>query len=190
MASNSSYYIYIKNVKQENKKTTPKAPSDYGGDSDKGNGGTKPTPPNEGGGKRVPSFVPYSSQMNAVGRLFSSGVSAFAKASISIAILTKTLQIAEQTTTAINNYVSVQTGDYSSKLKRWYLFPPYDYMVEYYPFLQKHKYMLPAMWMVRGFNGVFLHRGRKKVDMLKNIDNESIERITNIYRNMNLRFRK
>ncbi|MGN0473401.1 MAG: nucleotidyltransferase family protein [Lachnospiraceae bacterium] len=80
--------------------------------------------------------------------------------------------------------------DYSSKLKRWYLFPPYDYMVEYYPFLQKHKYMLPAMWMVRGFNGVFLHRGRKKVDMLKNIDNESIERITNIYRNMNLRFRK
>ena len=117
MASNSSYYIYIKNVKQENKKTTPKAPSDYGGDSDKGNGGTKPTPPNEGGGKRVPSFVPYSSQLNSVGRLFSSGTSAFVKASISIAILTKTLQIAEQTTTAINNYVSVQTGDYSSKLK-------------------------------------------------------------------------
>ena len=117
MASNSSYYIYIKNIKQENKKTTPKSPSDYGGDSDKGNGGTKPTPPNEGGGKRVPSFVPYSSQMNAVGKLFSNGTSAFVKASISVAILAKTLQIAEQTTTAINNYVSVQTGDYSSKLK-------------------------------------------------------------------------
>lgn len=117
MASNSSYYIYIKNVKQENKKTTPKAPTDYGGDSDKGDGGTKPTPPNDGGGKHVPSFVPYSSQMNTVGRLFSSGTGAFAKASITLAILTKTLQIAEQTTTAINNYVSVQTGDYSSKLQ-------------------------------------------------------------------------
>lgn len=117
MASNSSYYIYIKNVKQENKKTTPKAPTDYGGDSDKGDGGTKPTPPNDGGGKRVPSFVPYSSQMNTVGRLFSSGTSGFAKASIALAIIVKTLQIAEQTTTAINNYVSVQTGDYSSKLK-------------------------------------------------------------------------
>ena len=117
MASNSSYYIYIKNVKQENKKTTPKAPSDYGGDSDKGNGGTKPTPPNDGGGKRIPSYVPHSSQMNAVGRLFSSGTNAFAKASIAVAILAKTLQIAEQTTTAINNYVVVQTGDYSSKLQ-------------------------------------------------------------------------
>lgn len=117
MAGNSSYYIYIKNIKQENRKTTPKAPSDYGGDSDKG-GGTKPTPPNDGDGRnRVPSYVPYSSQMNTVGRLFSKGTSCFAKASIALGILVKTLKIAEQTTTAINNYVSVQTGDYSSKLK-------------------------------------------------------------------------
>lgn len=118
MASNSSYYIYIKNIKQENRKTTPKAPSDYGGDSNKGDGGTKPKPPNDGDDReRVPSYVPYSRQMNTVGRLFSSGTSGFSKATIALAIIIKTLKIAEQTTTAINNYVSVQTGDYTSKLK-------------------------------------------------------------------------
>lgn len=85
---------------------------------------------------------------------------------------------------------SGNTKDYSAKLKRWYLFPPYDYMVEYYPFLKKHPYVLPFMWVKRGFNGVFRHKGEKKVEMLKTIDDDSIMRITRIYQNMNLKFQK
>lgn len=48
-------------------------------------------------------------------------------------------------------------------LKRWYWFPPYEYMVLYYPWLSRNpvagKFLLPAAWGIRAARGVVCGRG-------------------------------
>lgn len=49
-------------------------------------------------------------------------------------------------------------------LKRWYWFPPYEYMVLYYPWLSRNpvagKFLLPAAWGIRAVRGCGLRPGK------------------------------
>ena len=79
-----------------------------------------------------------------------------------------------------------------SALKRWYHFPPYDYMVMYYPWLGKSacgRLLLPAAWTIRGVRGVVCGRGKYKREMLHRIEEEQIPVRQDIYRRLQLRFR-
>ena len=83
-------------------------------------------------------------------------------------------------------------GKGRSALKRWYHFPPYDYMVVYYPWLGKKacgKLLLPAAWMIRAVRGVVCGRGKYKREMLQRIEEEQIPVRQDIYRRLQLRFR-
>lgn len=78
-------------------------------------------------------------------------------------------------------------------LKRWYRFPPYEYMVLYYPWLGKNrvigKLLLPAVWGIRAVRGVACGRGKYKREMLRQIDESQIGVRQDIYRRLQLRFR-
>lgn len=75
------------------------------------------------------------------------------------------------------------------RLKMWYCFPPLYYMTEYYPWLEKHPYLLGWAWVVRGVRGVFQKKGVQKRQMLGAIDNDRIKVYQNIYHKMQLRFK-
>lgn len=78
----------------------------------------------------------------------------------------------------------------AKQLKRWYYFPPLSYMVEEYPWVETHTYLLPLAWCVRGFHGVFKKTGNSKVKMLQEVKEEEIETYKEIYQKMGLHFRK
>lgn len=73
-------------------------------------------------------------------------------------------------------------------LAKWYYFPPLYYMVEYYPWLEKKPFLLPAAWMIRGIRGFFMDKGVKKRHMIREINTEKIETLRKIYQEMNLHF--
>ena len=77
-------------------------------------------------------------------------------------------------------------------LKRWYHFPPYHYMVTYYPWLTKNpvigRVLLPAAWGIRAVRGIACGRGRQKREMLKQIGDTQILVRQNIYRRLQLYF--
>ena len=77
-------------------------------------------------------------------------------------------------------------------LKRWYWFPPYEYMVLYYPWLAKNRrtgrLLLPAAWGIRAVRGVVCGRGKQKREMLRQIDEAQIGVRQDIYRRLQLRF--
>ena len=77
-------------------------------------------------------------------------------------------------------------------LKRWYWFPPYEYMVLYYPWLSRNpvagKFLLPAAWGIRAARGVVCGRGKYKREMLRQIDASQIGVRQDIYRRLQLRF--
>ena len=77
-------------------------------------------------------------------------------------------------------------------LKRWYWFPPYEYMVLYYPWLSRNpvagKFLLPAAWGIRAVRGGVCGRGKYKREMLRQIDASQIGVRQDIYRRLQLRF--
>lgn len=75
------------------------------------------------------------------------------------------------------------------QLRRWYYFPPLHYMSEYYPWLEKRPFLLPAAWAVRAFGGLFKKKGIHKREMLEEIDAGKIREYQNIYREMQLKFK-
>lgn len=74
------------------------------------------------------------------------------------------------------------------ELKLWYYFPPLYYMSEYYPWLENKTYLLPIAWIIRFFRGLFMKKGTKKREMVKNIKNDQIMTYKQIYKKMNLVF--
>ena len=88
---------------------------------------------------------------------------------------------------------SAQTGGKGREaLKRWYWFPPYEYMVLYYPWLSGNRMagrlLLPAAWGIRAVKGVVCGRGKYKREMLRQIDEAQIGVRQDIYRRLQLRF--
>ena len=75
------------------------------------------------------------------------------------------------------------------KLKVWYYFPPISYMSEYYPILEEHPYLYPAVWIVRVWRGIFGKKGIHKREMLREIDTEQIKIYQQIYQTMDLHFK-
>ena len=77
-------------------------------------------------------------------------------------------------------------------LKMWYHFPPYRYMVTYYPWLTKNpvvgRVLLPAAWTARAVRGLACGRGRQKREMLKEIGDSQIGIRQDIYRRLQLNF--
>lgn len=83
-------------------------------------------------------------------------------------------------------------GDKLSKLqlKRWYYFPPYSYMKEYYPWLEEASFLLPLAWCMRAFGGIFNYKGIHKRELLRTLDAATIHRIQRIYKEMKLDFHR
>ena len=75
------------------------------------------------------------------------------------------------------------------KLKKWYYFPPLFYMSEDYPWLEKFPFLLPVAWLIRGFRGIFMKKGKKKRKMLEVIDGNKAKTYQNIYSRMKLKFK-
>ena len=77
-----------------------------------------------------------------------------------------------------------------SSLKTWYYFPGIDYMKEHYPWLEKNSWLLPAAWVIRGVNGIFNKGKREKKQQVFSLEQEQVEKLQNIYRSLQLNFRK
>jgi len=77
-----------------------------------------------------------------------------------------------------------------SQLKRWYYFPPLSYMAEYYPWLEKHHWLLPMAWGIRAWRGIFMKKGEQKRKMVHEIAADKVKTYQTIYQNMELHFKK
>ena len=77
---------------------------------------------------------------------------------------------------------------YRMKLKLFYFFPPYHYMVKYHPWVEEKKFLLPAAWVVRAVTGIAKKKGEEKREMLQHIDQEDIKVIQKIYKEMQFDF--
>lgn len=80
--------------------------------------------------------------------------------------------------------------DYKSYAKRWYYFPPKEYMESDYPWLKRAPFLLIAAWGIRAVHGLLNKDGRDKRKMLINIKSEEVSRINNIYKHMELNLKK
>lgn len=92
-----------------------------------------------------------------------------------------------------NRYANAKTGRKATsafQLKLWYLFPPMDYMEEWYPWIKGKKLLLPIGWVVRFLGGITKNKGANKREYLKHADNENVLILQNIYRQMGLKFTK
>lgn len=77
---------------------------------------------------------------------------------------------------------------YRFKLKMFYFFPPYHYMVKYHPWVEGKRALMPIAWIARAISGVARKKGTKKREMLNNIDTEDIKVIQEIYKAMQFDF--
>lgn len=75
-------------------------------------------------------------------------------------------------------------------LKTWYYFPGIDYMKEHYPWLEKYTWLLPVAWVIRGVNGILNKGKREKKRQVFSMEQERAETLQNIYRSLQLNFRK
>ena len=75
-------------------------------------------------------------------------------------------------------------------LKTWYYFPGIEYMKEHYPWLEKHTWLLPVAWVMRGINGIMNKGKREKKQQVFSMEQEKVETLQNIYRSLQLNFRK
>lgn len=82
--------------------------------------------------------------------------------------------------------------DYRKQLKRWYYFPPLNYMQEYYSYLHKYPCLLPFAWIRRGINGLLSkdHMGMDKLHTINHVDQETVYIMSDIYQKLNLNFKR
>jgi hypothetical protein len=80
--------------------------------------------------------------------------------------------------------------NYKAYAKRWYYFPPLSYMENDYPWLKKSPYLIIAAWGIRAMHGLINKEGREKRKMLVNIKSNDICTINDIYKGMQLNFKK
>lgn len=59
----------------------------------------------------------------------------------------------------------------------WLIFLPYKYMCFKYPFLKKAPFLLPVMWVVRGFSSVIFRKEnvKKNFNEVKNLNSSEVE---------------
>lgn len=77
-----------------------------------------------------------------------------------------------------------------SRLKKWYYFPPKSYMTEYYPWLRNRTWLLPVAWIIRAFHGITNRDSIERKNLISNADRDTIMRVGNIYKTLNLDFKK
>ncbi len=80
--------------------------------------------------------------------------------------------------------------NYKTYAKRWYYFPPLSYMENEYSWLKKFPFMIIVAWVVRAGHGLFSKGGREKRNMLLNLKSEDVCTIYDIYKGMQLDFKK
>lgn len=69
-----------------------------------------------------------------------------------------------------------------------YYFPSLKYMIEYYPWLEKYRFLLPIAWMYRGIHGVFNEKSRDRIKVMG--DEKKSVVIKQIYQEVKLNFSK
>ena len=74
--------------------------------------------------------------------------------------------------------------------KWWYYFPPISYMEGDYAWLKKYPFLLIVAWGMRAVHGLLSKEGREKRKMLININSEDVRTLNQIYRGMELHFKK
>lgn len=80
--------------------------------------------------------------------------------------------------------------NYQTYAKWWYYFPPRSYMENDYIWLKKYPFLLIVAWGIRAVHGLFSKDGREKRKMLLNIKSEYVITLNDIYKGMQLNFRK
>lgn len=80
------------------------------------------------------------------------------------------------------------TAQYNRKLRRFYWFPPFEYMEKYYPWMKDKKYLLPLGWGVRGVSGLIKHKGTQRREMISHLDEKDIKTYQRIYKEMQFDF--
>jgi hypothetical protein len=87
----------------------------------------------------------------------------------------------------LNNSNSIKHQSYA---KWWYYFPPVSYMERDYPWLKKYPFLLIVAWGIRAWHGLLNKDGREKRKMLLNINSEDVSTMNEIYKGMQLHFKK
>ena len=93
----------------------------------------------------------------------------------------------------VNINISRQsTKDQKRKLKMWYIIPDISYMKEYYPYLEKYPFLLPFAWISRAISGLFDRKGmwKDKLKLIEHVDEETVNKMSEIYLEMGLDFHK
>lgn len=83
----------------------------------------------------------------------------------------------------------VKKGQIKS-VRRWYYFPPLTYMKEYYGWISKYPFLLPAGWMVRAVHGTLHKEGLERKKLIMSVVQLRKNNITDIYKTLHLDFKK
>lgn len=83
-------------------------------------------------------------------------------------------------------------GKDKKQMKKWYYFPPCAYMKQYYGYLNKAPFLLPFAWIHRAVRSIVLGKqgkmGMERMEYMKEVSQEEIDIISNIYREMDFKF--
>jgi hypothetical protein len=80
--------------------------------------------------------------------------------------------------------------DDKDSIKRWYYFPPINYMKEYYPWLEKCSVLLPIAWGLRAIHGITNKDGQERKKLLIEADSSKMQDMREIYKELKLDFKK
>ena len=77
----------------------------------------------------------------------------------------------------------------NAKIKRWYIFPNYEYMIKHYTWIENKKFLLPVAWIMRIFKVLLKKNGNVKGNIAMNADKKQRDIYLEIYRKMDLKFK-
>lgn len=82
------------------------------------------------------------------------------------------------------------SGKESDKaIRRIYYFPPVELVKNDYPWVEKHKWLLPVVWIIRMFRAAFRPKSRRRLNYISSLDAaDKVKNMQEMYKAVNLQF--
>lgn len=85
---------------------------------------------------------------------------------------------------------NLSEGDSPKNIKRIYYFPPAECLKDDFPWVGKHHWLLPFAWTARAFRALTRKKSRSRQALVKEVSADEARSMQNIYKEMNLNFKK
>jgi hypothetical protein len=95
-----------------------------------------------------------------------------------------------KTENGIWGQLAKETSKSESNSKIRFYFPSINFMQEKYTWLKKYPFLLPVAWVIRGVTGISNKEAMEHKNSIEKADKTEVKKMLNIYRRLNLEFRR